>query len=184
MRSAPGFQPPTSDFWVFAYGSLMWHPDFPFDKQRHATVHGYHRALCVYSWVYRGTEDDPGLVFGLARGGAVKGVAFHVRAADAANVYATLFAREMVSNVYRPHWSQCRLTCGTPATVPALAFVADPTNPQYAGRLCEAETLELIRCGCGKAGACRDYVVNTATHLREMGIRDLALERIVKRLER
>lgn len=162
----------------------MWQPDFPFDRQRHATVYGYHRALCVYSWVYRGTEAAPGLVFGLDRGGAVKGVAFHVRAADAASVYETLFAREMVSNVYRPHWARCRLTGGVPETVPALAFIADHGNPQYAGRLGEAETLNLIKRGKGKAGACRDYVENTATHLREMGIRDLALERIVKRLGR
>jgi cation transport regulator ChaC len=58
--------PPGEDFWVFAYGSLMWNPGFPFLESHPALVRGYHRSFCVESTHYRGTKEKPGLVLGLA----------------------------------------------------------------------------------------------------------------------
>jgi cation transport regulator ChaC len=51
--------PPPHDFWVFAYGSLMWNPEFPHQEVRAARLLGYHRAFCVYSHHYRGTRERP-----------------------------------------------------------------------------------------------------------------------------
>ncbi|MBV9246385.1 MAG: gamma-glutamylcyclotransferase, partial [Methylobacteriaceae bacterium] len=89
------------DFWVFGYGSLMWRPGFAFVERQLATVRGYHRALCVYSHVHRGTPDRPGLVLGLDRGGACRGVAFHVAGEKWAETIAYLRGREQVTMVYR-----------------------------------------------------------------------------------
>ena len=37
------------DLWVFGYASLIWRPDFDF-AERHATrIHGWHRALAMWS---------------------------------------------------------------------------------------------------------------------------------------
>lgn len=182
MATETRFTPPTDAFWVFAYGSLMWHADFPYAQNRRAMLFGYHRALCVYSWVYRGSEENPGLVFGLDRGGAVAGRAYRIEAPHAEAVYAQLYEREMVTAVYCPRWLSLRLADGTPETVTGLAFVANEHNPQYAGKLHEDEVLYLVKAGHGTSGPCTEYVLNTADHLRECGIRDRALERLAKKL--
>src|ERR1700688_2114496 len=90
-----------ADLWVFGYGSLMWRPGFPFIEQGPARLIGEHRALCVYSFGHRGTPEKPGLVLGLDRGGACRGVAFRVAEKHRADTVAYLRAREQVTSVYR-----------------------------------------------------------------------------------
>ena len=65
-------------FWVFGYGSLIWNPGFAFIDRKQAMIRGYHRSLCMYSYMYRGTPERPGLVLGLDRGGFCHGVAYRV----------------------------------------------------------------------------------------------------------
>src|SRR5579859_6246974 len=47
----------SEDYWVFAYGSLIWNPEFPYVDKAPALLRGYHRSFCLYSWHYRGTRD-------------------------------------------------------------------------------------------------------------------------------
>jgi hypothetical protein len=100
------------DFWVFGYGSLMWRPGFAHEETRQARLFGYHRALCVRSFVHRGTPERPGLVLGLDRGGSCHGVAFRVRPADRDTVTEYLRARELVTNVYLETTRKVRLDDG------------------------------------------------------------------------
>lgn len=176
------FRVPNREFWLFTYGSLMWDPCFRYAERRRAAIDGYHRALCIYSWVYRGTEHKPGLVFGLDRGGIAHGVAYRIRGRDSRRVHADVFAREMPTAVYHPMWLKCRLPHDPRRIVQALTFVADRNHAQYAGRHTFHETTQLVRQGVGNAGPCVDYVVNTVCHMRAMGIRDAALERLVASL--
>ena len=75
---------------MFAYGSLIWHPGFAWRERRLATVRGYHRSLCLWSHDHRGSPDNPGLVFGLDRGGCCRGVAFLIAASDVPAVFQAL----------------------------------------------------------------------------------------------
>ncbi len=168
------------DFWVFGYGSLMWRPGFDFIARQSALVHGWRRSLCVYSHVYRGTPERPGLVLGLDRGGACRGVAFRVAASLRMQTIEYLRAREQVTAVYLERTVLAHLSDG--ATAEALTYVADRGHAQYAGRLERGRLLELVAHGVGVSGPNIEYVLNTEAHLRENGVTDPALEWLAAQL--
>jgi glutathione-specific gamma-glutamylcyclotransferase len=167
-------------FWVFAYGSLMWRPGFPFVDRCDARIRGYHRALCVLSHVHRGTPERPGLVLGLDRGGSCRGVAFRIAEADDAETIAYLRAREQATAVYLERRVEAWLDDGRVVT--ALAYVVDRGHRQYAGRLPEERLLSLVRNGIGQSGANPDYVRSTHDHLVAMGVVDPVLARLAAAL--
>jgi cation transport protein ChaC len=170
------------DLWVFAYGSLMWRPGFRYEESTHALLEGAHRALCLYSVVYRGVPKAPGLVFGLDKGGKCEGMAFRVAKQRALNTRLYLQRRENVTNTYHASVQQVKLLDGSARHVGALCFVVDRRNPQYAGRIPLEMQARLVRRSAGKSGANIDYVVNTMLHLRELGVHDAELERLMAML--
>ena len=168
------------DFWVFAYGSLMWRPGFDFAERTLATIRGYRRALCVYSHWHRGTPEQPGLVLGLDRGGSCRGVAYRVVPKRVDATLAYLREREQVTMVYREVATPATLADGR--IVRAISYAVDRTHLQYAGAL-DSDTVErLVRSGIGQSGANPDYVRQTFDHMREIGVRDDKLARLVARL--
>ncbi|MCO5090786.1 gamma-glutamylcyclotransferase [Bosea sp. (in: a-proteobacteria)] len=170
----------TADLWVFGYGSLIWRPGFPFAESVQARLHGYHRSLCVFSHVHRGTPERPGLVLGLDRGGVCRGLAFRVRAAQAQATVAYLREREQATMVYRERHVALRLDDGR--QVRGLVYVADRKHLQYAGKLPPARLLQIVREGRGQSGENPDYVLQTHEHLRQMGIFDPVLAGLAQEL--
>ncbi len=165
-----------SDFWVFGYGSLMWRPGFDHVAVAPARLGGVHRALCIYSWVHRGTPAHPGLVLGLDRGGSCRGVAYRVAGEKREPVMAYLRARELVTDVYKEVWRPVALLDGSGRKVEAVAYVADRAHEQYAGRLPRERLLEIVATAEGQSGRNDEYIVNTARHLRAAGIQDEVLD--------
>jgi cation transport protein ChaC len=176
------FNHAAKNLWVFGYGSLMWRPDFAFSERVPARVVGLHRSLCVYSFVHRGTPERPGLVLGLDRGGACRGIAFRVAAAERAATLAYLRAREQVTAAYRETVRTIWLAGKPERRVDAVCYVVDRGHPQYAGRLSLEQQLHLVRQGHGHSGANRDYVLAAVAALEAFGCRDRELHLLAERL--
>jgi len=165
-----------NDFWVFGYGSLMWRPGFAHVETMRARLHGYRRSLCIYSHVHRGTPDHPGLVLGLDAGGSCLGIAFRVPGDMTDEVMVFLREREMSNQVYHEKWLRLRLADGR--DVQAVTYVADRRHIQYAGSLKAEDAAAIVISAQGDSGANLDYVANTLEHLRNMRVRDHALEHV------
>jgi cation transport protein ChaC len=166
------------DLWVFGYGSLMWRPGFAFIEQLPARLIGEHRALCVYSFDHRGTPEKPGLVLGLDRGGACRGIAFRVSATQRDEVVGYLRGREQTTHVYREVMRSVWLENDARERVSALAYVVDRGHVQYAGRLSLHEQLRYVRQGHGRSGNNRDYVLETVRSIEAQGFRDTQLHQL------
>jgi cation transport protein ChaC len=171
----------SEDRWVFGYGSLMWRPGFPFIERRTAVLHGRRRAFCIYSVHHRGTYERPGLVLGLAPGGAVRGAAYRVAASAWPEVYAYLREREQPTETYFEAWSEVRIDGNGRA--PALVFLSDRKHGQWAGALTLDQQCELIAGATGLSGRNIDYLRDLVLHLREDGVRDHAMETLLKMVE-
>jgi len=170
------------DLWVFGYGSLMWRPGFAYAEKVPARLIGEHRALCVYSFDHRGTPEKPGLVLGLDRGGACRGIAFRVAPELREATIDYLRAREQTTHVYREVMRSVWLNNSSQQRVSALTYVADRSHVQYAGRLPLNEQLRIVRQGHGRSGNNRDYVLATVKAIEGEGFRDEQLHRLAMML--
>ncbi len=171
------------DLWVFGYGSLMWRPGFAFLERRHARLVGAHRALCVYSFVHRGTPQKPGLVLGLDRGGNCRGIAYRVAAAKRAPTVDYLRAREQVTLVYRETYRMVWLDDDPQQSVHALCYMVDRGHRQYAGRLTLAQQVHFVRQGHGRSGNNRDYVLAAVKEIERQGYRDRELHLLAEQIK-
>ena len=158
-------QPWPDEFWVYAYGSLMWNPGFAYEEAQPGLIHGYHRSLCVLSTIYRGTPKHPGLVMGLDRGGSCCGRAFRVAPEHVEATVAYLDEREQVTKVYCPHFID--------------TFVVRREHEQFAGSLSLEQQAQLVAQGVGKKGPAIDYLASSVEHIDDLGIPDTQLHKVL-----
>ncbi|MGC5780662.1 gamma-glutamylcyclotransferase [Methylobacterium sp. NFXW15] len=161
--------------WVFAYGSLMWRPEFPVAERRLGTVRGFHRRFCLLQRRFRGTPERPGFVLALDRGGLCRGVAFRLPDAEIREALMPLWRREMRGRGYVARWLPVQTEEGT---VSALTFLANRANDRYAGRLPDTELAEMIATACGHMGPSAEYLYRTVEACEALGIRDRHLWRL------
>lgn len=171
--------PEGHDIWIYGYGSLIWRPEFDFVERRGALLHGYHRALCLWSRVNRGTPERPGLVFGLDAGGSCRGVAFRIPHEDAPQIMEALWRREMPSGAYIPRWLRCRTEAGL---ITALAFTMNRQTDAYVRDLPHEQLVHIVRNAHGTYGPCIDYVLETADALMRHNIVDRRLTALARAL--
>lgn len=164
------------DLWVFGYASLIWRPEFEFAESRQARVHGWHRALQMWSTINRGTPECPGLVFALLSGGSCQGLVFRIPQAQASQALDDLWFREMPGDVYEPRWLRCHTPQGA---VQALGFTLPRSNPSFCGHLSPAQYRQIFSQSCGRYGTTLDYAQRTYDSLLAEGIEDLALKKLL-----
>lgn len=168
---------PDAPVWVFGYASLIWRPEFDAVERRAAQVVGWHRCLRMHSRINRGTPERPGLVFALVNGGACRGFVYRLPPQDLPAQFERLWAREMPIGVYDPRWLPARTAAGS---VHALAFTLSRRSPSWTGPIADERMLEILRHARGRYGTTLDYLLQTAAALREHGVRDREIERLVR----
>lgn len=173
LTSTLAAKPKGAGWWIFAYGSLLWNPLFPVAEMRPALLRGLHRRFCLWSLASRGTRACPGLVLGLDRGGACRGVLMRLPAMLALDELHLLWRREMVVGSYRPKW--VKVHADGRETI-ALTFVVRRDHPQFAGGLSFEHQVEVLDTACGAFGTSLDYLERTRVALVAHGIVDPYLE--------
>ena len=111
--------------------------------------------------------------------GVCEGVLLELPVSGRSEALLSIWEREMLTAVYQPQWVSVEVD--TKVTT-ALTFVVDETHPQCTGDLSETAQATMIGSATGKLGPCRDYLVNTIDALRNAGIHDSTLERLLRRV--
>lgn len=174
LRTAAQWRSGNDDLLLFAYGSLIWRPDFEYAQALPARVLGFHRVLRMRSRVNRGSPQQPGLVLALISGGSCRGLVYRIPRSHGEEALQQLWAREMPNGVYEPRWLNCDTAAGR---LRALAFTLSRQSPNWTGPLPEPELLHIFQHASGRYGTTLDYLIRTVRGLREHGIRDMELER-------
>ena len=177
LRSALTPWKPGTPFWIFAYGSLMWNPQFTFDARHVATVRGYHRAFRVWSRINRGTPENPGLVLTLERGGSCRGLVYRIAPDMVQEEMQRIWKREMRFGSYCPRWLSCVVG---DETIRCLVFTVNRQCSGYAGDIPMEVVVEAISSASGRYGPAHEYLFSTVDTLRQHGIRDPRVEHLAQ----
>ena len=163
---------PEGPLWLFAYGSLIWKPEFPIVETRKAIANGWQRAFSLKVEQFRGTSEQPGYMMCLDRGGTCEGLALRLFDDDLpAQIHALLF-REIGSHkaLEGVRWIDVQTADGY---IRALAFYAQPLLlDNYAENRPLAEVAYALARACGHWGSGAEYLFNTVSRLEAQGIHD------------
>ena len=163
---------------IFGYGSLMWSPCFEVSDRSLCSLKDYHRGFSIWSVFARGTPEHPGLGFALEKkeGTSCEGIVFTLPDSTSRDDLVTLWEREMWTETYHPEWvlveTENEHMC-------ALTFVVSTDHRQYAGNLPIAEKAAYIVKASGKYGTCYDYLAQTVTEIRRLGVHDAEMEELL-----
>ena len=163
---------PEGPFWLFAYGSLIWKPEFPTEEILLAVADGWHRAFCLQLKRDRGSPEQPGLMMALDTGGRCEGVLLRLSEQDLASQLDLLLQREVGSDeqLESVRWIDVQSDQGP---VRALVFYANLAHlDYYVNALPLEQVAHILARACGHWGSGAQYLHQTVSKLEEFGIHD------------
>lgn len=167
----------SGDVWLFAYGSLIFRPDFEFVERRRAVLHGRSRRFYQGSTDHRGVPGAPGRVVTLVPGGVCVGVAYRVAPPDRGRVLGYLDVREQGG--YARESVRVRAERDD---LDAITYVATPENPEWLGPAELDEIVRVVSRSVGPSGTNRDYALALADALRALDAGDEHVESVARAL--
>lgn len=175
--------PADAQLWIFAFGSLIWKPRFEHVEHRNAKVQGWQRSFCLGPDTrYRGNPEAPGLMLSLDLGHECEGVAYRLPAENLRDSLLHLLHNEPPIS---PVWVEAETEQGT---VHCIAHVCPQDSIAFVGGLTDEEIADQLYVAVGMWGSMSDYLLNTVSHLEEIGIHDPYLWKmqalVAERLER
>lgn len=162
--------------WLFGYGSLIWKVDFAYIERRPAHLQGWARRFWQGSHDHRGTPKSPGRVVTLVPepGTTCQGMAYLI----APDAFAHLDHRE--KNGYLRLRAPITFADGSHAQ--GVVYIAREDNPAFLGDAPIAEIARHIAASTGPSGSNREYLVQLAQALRELGTDDTHIFEIERQL--
>ena len=161
-----------SERWIFGYGSLVWRPDFAYERRLPARLRGWERRFWQASTDHRGVPEKPGRVLTLipGPGAQIWGIAYQLDPEHYAHVMSRLDERE--KGGYERIVTRVELDVAPIRSVSVTLYLATETNPNYLGPAPLEEIADHIRPCAGPSGANVDYVLELHRALVEMGGED------------
>ena len=179
IRELLAANPDAGEIFFFAYGSLIWKPACAFDEIHTAIVRGWHRSFCLgWNNRFRGSDEHPGLMLALDRGGACKGALYRLPPAEVEPNLKKLLEREMgwKPSPFPPRWVTATTSDGR--IIRALTFCINRKSGRYVSGLSEPQLAEVLAKAVGSRGSMAEYLFATVAHLEQLGIHDPHLWRL------
>ena len=166
-------------FWVFAYGSLIWKPDFEHVEHLAGKAFGWRRSFSLDIVRWRASPQQPGLMMALDYGGCCHGVAFRLPEGNDHAQMLRLLRRETSYKEDLPSIRWIDVQAGN-NKFRALTFWAAPRAKGYFVNLPLEEQAQRLARAAGHLGTSAEYLHNTIMKLEEFGIHDSYLWRLQK----
>lgn len=162
---------------VFGYGSLLWNPGFDFTGRWPARSFGWHRSFCLKLLRWRGSDDQPGLMLALDRGGMCQGEVFLVAQGGEREQLNKLLRREIPFRRQQPgfRWITVHSQEGPQR---ALTFYAGMRGDRAYVKLSIHEQAHMLARAAGHGGSGAAYLQQTVARLEAAGIHDEYLWRL------
>ena len=171
--------PPNSQqVWIFGYGSLIYHADFPYLESSRASISGWRRRFWQGSHDHRGTPEAPGRVVTLEEspGELCQRRAYLIDR----QVFEHLDHRE--KNGYQRY--ELPIALLNKGTIKGVVYIAPAGNFAWLGEQSNVEIASQIADSRGPSGENKDYLLNLAAALRELDIVDVHVFELAHLMER
>ncbi|XP_054652660.1 glutathione-specific gamma-glutamylcyclotransferase 1-like [Dunckerocampus dactyliophorus] len=157
-----------SSQWIFGYGSLVWKPDFVYQRRKIGYIKGYKRRFWQGDNFYRGDEENTARVVTLVEDqeACTWGVAYEVADAKIKESLQYLNMREVVVGGYVTKTVEFIPQEKGEDPLRALVYIATSDSPSYLGPASDQAIADQIAVCRGKTGHNMEYLFRLADFMR------------------